>query len=181
MRHRPLLALALLLACNRQPPPPAEPAPEPAAAPAVTPALEPAPAAPPAPAPASSVVREAAALQPGDTTAALTPDGVTAVDPSATFRVVLAGACRDARLALHDAADAAVPATAGVEIGETTVLTLSPAAPLLPGSRYQLRLDGAVARELHMGDRSFTPAVYALQATGEPPPARPPPRKRSRR
>ena len=179
MRHRPLLALALLLACSRPPPPQPDPAPEPTAEPA--PAPPPAPVTPAAPTPASSVVREAAALQPGDTTAALSLDGVTAVDPSATFRVVLAGASRDARLALHDAADAAVPATAGVEIGEATVLTLSPSAPLVPGSRYQLRLDGAMARELHMGDRSFTPAVYALQATGEPPPARPTPRKRSRR
>lgn len=174
-----VVPLALILGCNRAPPPPPQPAPEPA-----TPAAEPVPSPPvepPPPAPASSVVREATALQPGDTTAALTPDGQSMVDPSATFRVVLSGASRDARLALHDAADAAVPATAGVEIGETTVLTLSPAAPLVPGSRYQLRLDGAVSRELHLGDRSFTPAVYAVQATGEPPPARPPPRKRPRR
>lgn len=177
MLRRSLLPLALLVACNRAPPPPLDPPAEPA-----VPAAEPAPSpppAPPAPAPASSVVREVTALQPDDTSTALAPDGVTVVDPSATFRVVLAGTSRDARLALHDAADAAVPATSGIEVGETTALTLSPAAPLVPGSRYQLRLDGAVTRELHMGDRPFTPAMYAVQAAGEPPP--PPPRKRSRR
>jgi len=180
MLRRSLLPLALLLACNRPPPPPPEPAPAPPAEPAPEPVPSP-PPEPPQPAPASTLVREATALQPGDTAAALTPDGQTAIDPSATFRVVLIGRCQDARLALHDAADAAVPATAGAEIGEATVLTLSPAAPLVPGSRYQLRLDGAVTRELHEGERSFTPAVYAVQVTGEPPPARPPPRKRSRR
>jgi hypothetical protein len=127
------------------------------------------------------VVREAMAVQPGDAVAALTLEGRTAVDPTSTFRVVLAGRSEDARLALHDASDAAVASSGGIEIGETTVLTLSPSAPLVPGSRYQLRLDGAVTRELHMGGRSFTPAIYAIDVTGEPPPARPPPRRRSRR
>jgi hypothetical protein len=180
MPFRTLLALAwLAAACGRQPAPLPGPAPQPEP---VVPAAPAIPPTPPAPAPAGSVVREATALQPGDTAAALAPDRETAVDPSATFRVVLSGRSRDARLALHDAADAAVPSSAAVEVGETTVLTLAPAAPLVPGSRYQLRLDGAVTRDLHMGDRAFTPAVYAVRAAGEPPPpARPPPRKRPRR
>lgn len=175
MLRRLGLPLAALLACNRAPPPAPEPAPEPPAAEA-----DPAPPPPPpAPAPATAVVREASALQPGDTTSALAADGETAVDPSATFRVVLTGPSPDARLALHDGADAAVPASATVEIGETTLLTLVPSSPLVPGSRYQLRLDGAVTRELHLADRTFTPAIYLVKATGEPPP-RPAPRKRSR-
>jgi hypothetical protein len=126
-------------------------------------------------------VREATALQPGDTVSPLAPQGPTAVDPSATFRVVLAGPSRDARLALLDAADAAVPATAGVELGEGTLLTLSPAAPLVPGARYQLRLDGAVTRELHLGDGTFTPVAYALTVTGEPPAGAKPARRRPSR
>ena len=46
-------------------------------------------------------------------------------------------------------------------------------------AEVEFRLDGAVTRELHLGDRSFTPAVWALQATGDPPPARPPMRATS--
>jgi hypothetical protein len=180
MLRRLLLSLAVLLACHRSTTPAPEPTPQPAEP--VASAAEPAPApTKPAPAPAGSVVREATALQPGDMAAALAQEGVTTVDPSATFRVAIAGRSEDARLALHDAADAAVPSSSGIEIGETTVLTLSPSAPLVPGSRYQVRLDGAVTRELHIGDRSFTPATYAVQAAGEPPPAHPPPRKRSRK
>lgn len=175
---RRLVPLALVLACSRAPAPVSEPPPPPPPPPA---AAEVEPPPPPSPAPAASVVREATAMQPGDIAAALTQEGEVSVDPSATFRVVLAGASRDARLALHDAADAAVPAAATVEIGETTVLTLSPAAPLMPGSRYVLRLDGAVTRELHLDGRSFTPAGFAVKAAGvPPPPARPPQRKRSR-
>jgi hypothetical protein len=178
MLRRSLVPLLLLAACNRAPPPAPEPPAEAAPAAAEAPP-EPTPP-PPGPAPATTVVREATALQPGDTATALDVEGSTAVDPSATFRVVLSGSSRDARLALHDAADAAVPSSSTVELGDTTVLTLSPSAPLVPGSRYRLRLDGAVTRELHLGDRSLTPAVWALQAAGEPPPP-PPPRKRGRK
>src|SRR5690242_2656841 len=114
--RRALVPLTLLLACNRTPAPAPEPAP---------PAVEADPAPPPAPpppAPATAAVREVVALQPGDTIATLAAEGETEVDPSATFRVVLVGPSRDARLALHDAADAAVPAAATAEIGETTLL-----------------------------------------------------------
>ena len=175
MRRRAALLLVTLLACK--PPPSTEPPPPPAELAVAAPA-----APPPPPAPASTIVREAVALQPGEQVAPLAVDGSTAVDPSATFRVVLTGPSPDARLALHDAADAAVPSSVRAEVGDTTLLTLAPAAPLAPGARYQLRLDGAVTRELHSGDRTFTPVAFALAVAGEPPsPARPAKRKLPRR
>lgn len=179
-----LVLLALALACDRGRPPPAPadtpPTPGPATAPEPAQAPPPPPATPPPPAPASAAVREASALQPGDAVAPLAADGETVVDPSAHFRVVLEGTSADARLALHDALDAAVPASATAEVGPATVLTLTPAAPLSPGSRYRLVLDGAATRELHVGERPFTPAAYAVKAAGEPAPARPARRSRPR-
>jgi hypothetical protein len=183
MLRRALVPLALLVACRPgSAPTDAAPAPPPQVE--AAPEAPPSPAAPPAPEPATAALREAIALQPGDTRATLAADGETAVDPSARFRVVLAEPSRDARLTLYDATDAAVPASAATEIGDTTVLTLAPAAPLAPGSRYQLRLDGAGSRELHTGDRTLTPAAFLLRAAGEPPQAPTPTphrRKRGRR
>ncbi|HET6412694.1 MAG TPA: hypothetical protein VFG53_11590 [Anaeromyxobacter sp.] len=167
---RPALALALVLStsCERAPLP---------VPPAPAQLVEPERAAPPPPAPgpvpAAGIVREAAALQPGEVTTPMDLEGETTVDPSSTFRVVLSGRSLDARLALFDREEAAVPAAALAEVGETTVLTLSPASPLSPGSRYRLRLDGAVTSDLHLGDRSYTPAIYPLKVAGEPPPPRP--------
>ena len=168
---RPALALALALStsCERSPPPPAPPAP----VPVVEPSPPPPPPPAPGPAPAAGIVREAAALEPGEVTTPMSPEGVTTIDPSSTFRVVLSGRSLDARLALLDREEAAVPAVALAEVGETTVLTLSPASPLSPGSRYRLRLDGAVTSDLHLGEGSYTPAVYSLKVAGEPPPPRP--------
>lgn len=165
------VALLACAACARKP----EPAP--AAAPAAPPAPEPAPAPPPPPPAAPErAVKEALAVPPGEgaTAAPLSPDGETVVDPASSFRVVLAGTCRDARLLLLDGSGAALPAGERAEVGDTTVLSLTPGAPLLPGSRYQLRLDGAVGRELHLSDHAYPPSRYALRAAGDPPP--PPPR-----
>jgi hypothetical protein len=167
--RRALPALLLLLACGRSSPPP------PQAAPPEPPTVQ-EPAAPPAAAPVApaSPVREAAALQPGEVVAALAPEGETRIDPSATFRVSLSGPSHDARLTLLDAADAAVPALSRGEIGDATALTLEPSVPLAPGGRYQLRLDGAVTRDFHLGDQGHAPVAWALKVVGEPPP--PPPR-----
>lgn len=185
MARRALLPLLLALACSRSP----QPAPEPARTAAGVPAAAPqvAPAAPaPAPAPPPEVaVKEAVEVPPGAPTTAspLAVDAETVVDPGSTFRVVLAGSCRDARLMLLDASGAAVPAAETAEIGITTTLVVSPAAALTPGSRYQLRLDGATGRELHLGDRAYPPVRYALRAAGEQPPPAPkaPPRRRGKR
>jgi hypothetical protein len=179
LARRALAVLPLLLACDavRAPPPVAPPAPsaaaveaEPSAAPP-TEAAAPAPAPPPPPLTATAIVREAAALQPGDATSPLAPEGETAIDPLATFRVALSEPSRDARLVLLDAADAAVPAQASTEVGTTTVLTLAPSSPLAPGAHYRLRLDGAVTRELHAGETAYLPAAWGLKATGDPTPA----------
>jgi len=194
--RRLLAALPLLLACDacdagRAPPTAPPPPPAPAAeAPAATPApgAAPAPAAgppqppvPPQAEPAAALVREVLALQPGDADLPLPADGEAAVDPSSSFRVVLSAPSKDARLALLDASDAAVPAVATTEVGQGTVLALAPSAPLVPGARYRLRLDGAVGRELHAGERPFLPASWELRAAGQPPPtARPPHRAKLR-
>lgn len=130
---------------------------------------------PTAPAPASgAAVQEAIALLPGEATAPLGAGGETVIDPDATFRVVLAGACQDARLLLLDASGSAVPGAEMREVGPATVLTLTPAAALVPAGRYQLRLDGVFGREIHVGTQTITPARWELRVAGDPPP--PPPK-----
>lgn len=155
--RRALLPLALLLAapCAR---------------------AEPATAAP------GAAIREAIALLPGESTAALAGAAETVIDPDATFRIVLAGACQDARLLLLDASGAAVPGAETRDVGASTVLTLTPAAALVPAGRYQLRLDGVLGRELHVGTQAIAPARWELRVAGDPPP--PPPKvvkKKARR
>jgi hypothetical protein len=209
-RRPRLLALALLAACSRPPPPPPSPAPaQPAPAPAeASPApagadappvpgatgdaAAPAPAPPPdgaapaagrspaGPVTAAALVREAVVLRAAGDPTALSTDAETVVEPDARFRVTLGAESRDARLLLLDAADAIVPSTASHAIGDETELTLSPTDPLVPGSRYRLRVDGAVGRELHAGDRAYAPALYALRVAGEPPPPLPSPKRRAK-
>jgi hypothetical protein len=135
-----------------------------------------APAARPEPGPPASgaAIREAIALLPGEATAALVTAAETVIDPDATFRVVLAGACQDARLLLLDGSGAAVPGAETREVGAATVLTLTPAAALVPAGRYQLRLDGVLGRELHVGTQVVAPARWELRVAGDPPP--PPPK-----
>lgn len=123
------------------------------------------------PAPLSATaIREAVALLPGEATAPLTASAETLIDPDATFRVVLAGSCRDARLLLLDAVGQAVPGAETREVGAATVLTLTPAAALVPAGRYQLRLDGVFGREIHLGDQTVAPARWELRVAGDPPP-----------
>ena len=103
----------------------------------------------------------------------LSPDGPSLVDPGSGFRVAVGAELTDARLALLDGADAAVPSAGTMEIGTVSRFSLSPSQPLRPGSSYLLRLDGATSREIH-GSRgeTFVPLVLQLRTTGEPPPAR---------
>lgn len=194
MRSRCELSFLLVLAaasCSRTPEqaPPAPPAsvaatPSQEAAAPTGPAVDPVPPAAPPAAP-EAAVKEASELPPGDgaSPTPLSPDGETVVDPASRFRVVLAGASRDARLLLLDAAGAAVPASEAAEVGAATILTLAPSTALTPGSRYSLRLDGAVGRELHLGDKGYPPTRYALRAAGDPPPppTRASPKKRRHR
>ncbi len=139
----------------------------------------------PAPAPrsASEVLRSASAVENGSRLALATA-GENVVAAGATFEVELSMRADDARLVLLDARDALVPATATREVGAATLLTLAPAAPLAPGSRYALRVDGAVAREFHdAGGRAFSPLTHPLLVAGttpSPPEPRSKPKRRGR-
>ncbi len=116
----------------------------------------------------------AVALLPDGAALPLTRDGVTSVEPPTRFRVEVAARLPDARLSLLDAQDAMVAADGTVEIAATARFTLTPTAPLRPGSSYTLRLDGAEGRLVRAEDgRSFEPLSLALRTSGEaPPPAR---------
>jgi hypothetical protein len=106
--------------------------------------------------------------------------GEFVVDPGASFEVELDARVPDARAVLLDAADAIVPSTGEREIGTATRLTVAPAAPLTPGSRYVLRVEGAATRALHATDgKAYAPVQLAMVAAGDPPP--PPPRTKRRR
>ncbi len=113
----------------------------------------------------------------------LSPASETVIDPGATFEVELAPRLPDARIALVDAAEAHVAAKDVREVAATTRLTLAPEAPLTPGSRYVLRIDGADVREMHDADgRAFAPIGFPVLVAGTPPtPERKAPPKRKRR
>jgi hypothetical protein len=128
----------------------------------VPPAARPAPLASP---PVELV--EAVALVPGASTALLSTE-VTTVDPNATFRVVLRGTAVDVRLVLLDSADAMASSAGARESGPRTTLTLQPATPLRPGTRYRLRVDGATAREVRLADGTTrAPVDLELLVAGE--------------
>jgi hypothetical protein len=157
----PSLALALAALCLA--------APDPAApATAGAPALRPAPAPPPPS--AAALLRSAVAVEPAQRLA-LIPGGEVVVDAGATFEIELSARLPDAVLALVDGRDDLVASTSSRELGAGTRLTLSPAAPLVPGSRYVLRIDGASQRDLHdeVG-RAFAPLTLPVLVAGSPPP-----------
>lgn len=131
-----------------------------------------------APAPVSRAV----VLEPTGA-APLARDAETVVDAASTFEVELPVRAVDARLVLLDGADAHVPARATREVGAATRLALTPSAPLVPGSRYLLRVEGATARELRAADGAWAPASFPLLVAGTPPPPEPKrkPKKRGRR
>jgi hypothetical protein len=196
------LGAAFLPGCKRPEPAPPAPAaappPAPAAAPApptdlvvtvstdatggAPPAAAPAP--PPAPPPpATENQRGATAIEPTQRIP-LAPGAEVVVDPQATFEVELSARVADARILLVDARDDMVPAAGSRELSAGTRLTLAPSAPLVPGSRYALRIDGAAERELHdQAGRAFSPLTLPILAAGTPPPPEPkrPPRKKKRR
>jgi hypothetical protein len=129
------------------------------------------------------VLRSAAAIETTQRLALL-PGAEVVVDPGATFEVELSARAPDARLVLVDGRDDLVPASATRELAAGTRLTLAPAAPLVPGSRYALRVDGASSRELHdEAGRAFSPLTLPILAAGTPPPPEPkrPARQKKRR
>lgn len=176
-----VVALAVTGACSeRTNPPPLKPE---SSGPAIVAAAERAPEPEPTPAGPASIlplVRAAAAVEPAGP-APLPSDGEAVVDPGASFEVELGAVVPEVRLVLLDAQDAHVAAEAARELGETTRLTLVPAAPLAPGARYVLRLEGLSARDLRdAADRTYAPHSFALLVAGTPPPPEPkkPPRRR---
>jgi hypothetical protein len=106
----------------------------------------------------------------GPTGAPLAVGVETTVEPRTGFRVELPVALADARLSLLDG-DAMVASSSAREVGQATVLTLVPAAPLAPGARLRLRVDGVATRELHAGDgRRFEPLEWPVAVSGAPAP-----------
>ena len=135
---------------------------------------------PPAPAPG---IRSAVAREPSGVTP-LSAGAETVVDPASTFEIELVPRLADARIVLVDAAEAHVAAKDVRELSGSTRLTLAPEAPLVPGSRYVLRADGATQREMHdAGGRAFAPVGFTILAAGTPPPpeAKKPKKKRRAR
>jgi hypothetical protein len=167
-----LVALSALAACR------ADPAPSAGRDGAAAETAPSAPVAPPAPEPPAPVpVRSAVSLEPAGPSPLSSADE-NVVDPAATFRVELAAPLPDVRLVLLDERDALVPCTSSREVGAATALALAPSAPLVPASRYQLRLEGLASRDARDGSgRAFVPVSFALVVAGDPPP---PPRRRRR-
>lgn len=130
-------------------------------------------------APATLPLLTAEAVLPDGSARALSREGVTAIDPSARFRLEVAARLLEARLSLLDAQDAMVASDGTTEASASTRFALTPAAPLRAGSSYTLRLDGAGGRLLRAEDgRSFEPVSLSLRTSGETPA---PPRKAKRR
>lgn len=162
-------------------PMPSSPAPTFAATVATSTATAAPTAARPPPPAATAILRAAAAVEPA-ARVPLTPGVEAVVHPAATFEVELSVPASDARVVLVDARDDLVPATGTREVGAGTKLTLAPTAPLVPASRYALRLDGASDRDLHDdAGRAFSAVTLPLLAAGSPPapePKRPARRKK---
>ena len=184
-------ALGCLPGCGRQEPSPNPQVPVAAHSDLVAmlptdapPGTPPAPAPPAPPAPAASLLRSAVAVEPTQRVA-LAAGAEVVVDPRSTFEVELSARAADARLLLVDARQDAVPASGGRELSAGTRLTVAPSVPLVPGSRYALRIDGAVGREIHdEAGRAYSPLTLAILVSGTPPPPepkRPAPKKRRRR
>jgi hypothetical protein len=136
------------------------------AAPAAANVADPPPAPPP---PVAVRVASAQALAAGGAVP-LAAGGESTVDPASAFRVELPATVPDARLTLIDQGDALVPGKGERSVGQATVLTFQPDAPLAPGGRYRLRLDGVATRELHPAEGPVAlPVDWLLTVAGEPP------------
>jgi hypothetical protein len=130
---------------------------------------------------AAALVLSASVVEPTGP-APLSRDGETVVDPAASFTVDLAASLPDARLVLLDGQEAHVAATHAREVGASTRFSLSPAAPLVPGSRYLLRVEGASGREMRDArGGALAPLSFAVLAAGTPPPPEPKAKVRARR
>lgn len=110
-------------------------------------------------------------------------DGEAVVSPEARFAVEAGVPLADARLVLYDGQEALVESEGAAEIGSASSrFTLAPAAPLRPGSRYVLRLEGSQGREVHdLQGRAFRPLSFPLRVAGEPPRDTPASRSKGKR
>ena len=122
----------------------------------------------------ATIFRGVVALEPGGAALQLALNRETVVDSGARFRVVLSISSPDARMLLLDRSDALVAAEGAHELGQSTRLTLTPSAPLTPGRRYLLRIDGASTRGLHdPAGNAYVPATLRILVAGTPPPPEP--------
>lgn len=173
---------ALPAPVQKTPAPPPVPASDPAT-PAASAEPEPAvPAAPPEP--AALPLTRAQALEPDGNVVALTPGEEAVVDAGARFELEVGRTLRRARVVLLDAADAHVTCSTIREVGTTTVLELTPAPPLRPGSKYLLRVEGIDGGTIREADGlSYTSLAVPLIVAGTPPPPEPEkkPARRKRR
>lgn len=136
----------------------------------------------PAPPPILELRGTAALALVGATITPLDGGSETTVSPRATFRVELPPSLADARVSLLDAGDAMLPCSGTREVGQATVLALTPASPLPPGAHLRLRVDGVATRELHAADgRRFGPLEWQVVVAGETEPRKSPGRKAKRR
>lgn len=153
-------------------------------APPTTPSTSiPAPATPTPTAPTARPLplTSAVALEPSGSTA-LSASGENVVDPVSTFRVEIPIPLSEVRVVLTDTSGDHVPATSTREVAETTRVDLAPSKPLVPASRYVLRVEGSSGADIQGADgTSFAPAAIPLVAAGSPPPPPEPPRKKRRR
>jgi hypothetical protein len=165
--------------------PPAAGAPEASPSAAVSAAVTPPPAPakpsmPAASAPLDLPITSASAIAAGGDQP-LARDAPTTIESASRFRVEVAVPLQDGRLALLDAAGAMVASAGHEEIGASWArYTIAPTAPLVPGSAYALRLDGAVDRSPRDAEgRVYAPAVWPLKTSGERP--KPEPKKQEKR
>jgi hypothetical protein len=110
-------------------------------------------------------------------------DGEAVVQAAARFAVEAGVPLADARLVLYDGQEALVEAEGAAVIGSASSrFTLVPSAPLRPGSRYVLRLEGSQGREVHdLSGRAFRPLSFPLRVAGEPPREEPPRRSKGKK
>jgi hypothetical protein len=140
---------------------------QPGAANAIAPGAVAVASAPPGVAPVLELNGTAALTIAGTATTMLRAGGETTVDPRSTFRVELPVALADARLSLLEG-DAMVPSAGVREVGQATLLTLTPTSPLAAGVRLRLRVDGFATRELNARDgRRFAPLEWLVVVAGE--------------
>lgn len=103
------------------------------------------------------------------------------ISPEARFELELP-ALHDVRVRLFSEDQRAVPSVDRLELGPTTRYRLSPTDPLLPATRYTLRVDGLRAdNPTDASGHAYLPAQVGLRTSGEKPPPVPKPEPKRKR